>query len=243
MRRVAVICAITASLFFGPSVQAALHDYDDHTLDQSQEEWNYGYAVGIAGGSTMMAQTFTPGVDGTLCHIQIGNTTDGVVWYPASPPVVEIRNTVEYAQGLFRPGSTILGSVTLSYPVPYYDEKQHLWITPDTTGSPGPVGWTPLIDFSVPIDADVMYSIVLSSLNQPGAVSVGATGYTYDSYEAGALWAYKAGTWQLLSGLRDIPVWDMQFRTYVVPVPLPAGLWLGVFAVSVAGWHLKRQRG
>jgi len=33
----------------------------------------------------------------------------------------------------------------------------------------------------------------------------------------------------------------MQFQTYVLPVPLPAGVWLGICAVGVAGWHLKRQ--
>lgn len=237
MKRMAVICVITASLFFGSSVWAS-----PCVLDQFQVNQNYGYAVG---DSTMMAQTFMANLEGVvsgqtvrLCHIEIGNTT-GISWGDflgePSPPVVEIRNTTEDG----RPGS-ILGSVT--------------W--PDLVPSSG---WTLPISFldqGIVLTTGQMYSIVLWADDQSGAVSVGAIRpdfdpqdpvYPYPDYGGGALWAGNTSdnvtTWRLLSGLTDIPVWDMQFRTYVVPVPLPAGVWLGICAVGVAGWHLKRQRG
>lgn len=223
MRTVAVICVITASVFIPQPLWAELHE---HTLDQYQENQNYSYNVGDL---TMMAQTFTAGLDGTLCHIQIGNTS-GIYFGDVSPPVVQVYEG--------SPGSywELKGSVDLSYPVPYIENGT--WITPDMTGSPGPVGWTPLIDFNVSLTKGQMYSIVLKAYDPSGAVFVSAT--DYESYEAGALWAnYDGDTWLLSE--TDTGVYDMQFRTYVVPVPLPAGVWLGICAMGVAGWHLKRH--
>ncbi len=219
MRTVAVVCAIAASAFIVTPVRASLC-----VLDQFQVNQNYSYAVG---DSTLMAQTFTAGLTGVLCHIEIGNTS-GISWGDASPPVVEIRDTIT-VEGQRQPGSLLgSGSVTLSDPVPSN-------------------GWTLPISFlaqGIDVTAGQIYSIVLWASDQPAplseSVSVGAT--KYDSYGAGALWAYDAGTWWLLSSIPGIPVYDMQFQTYVQAVPLPAGIWLGIFAVSVAGWHLKRQR-
>jgi hypothetical protein len=226
MRRIIVVCAIIAFAFIGTPVWASLC-----VLDQFQENQNFGYAVG---GSTMMAQTFTADLTGVLCHIEIGNTTGGVVWYSTSPPVVEIRDTT-VVEGQIQPGSNILGSVTLSTLVPSD-------------------GWTPSISFltqGIDITEGQTYSIVLWAKDQSGAVAVGATADTiysvgpyYGDYLGGDLWTYGydedlgAYTW-----LRDTHIYDMQFRTYVQAIPLPAGVWLGICAVSIAGWHLKRQRG
>lgn len=224
MRAVAAICVIAASAFLGPPARADLHD---HTLDQHQENQDSLYGVG---GPTLMAQTFTAGLTGVLCHIEIGNTT-GFTWSGVSPPVVQIRNTVVDTQGV-QPGSTVFGTVTLSEPVPFN-------------------GWTPPISFltrGIDVTAGQMYSIVLWASDPTESVSVGAT--KLNSYDRGALWAWgqwdegsEVERWGLLSGTPDTPVWDMQFRTYVLPVPLPAGVWLGICAVGVAGWHLKRQMG
>lgn len=219
MRTVIVICTITASVFIGTPVWAS-----PCVLDQFQESQNYLYGVG---GPTLMAQTFTAGLDGVLCHIEIGNTTDSS-WYGVSPPVIQIRDT----QG-GQPGSTVLGSVTLSGPVPYNN-----WTLPIN-----------FLDQGIDVTSGQMYSIVLWASTSTSSVSVGAT--NYDSYGAGDLWAWgqwvegEEETWRRLMDVdptKDVRVYDMQFRTYVQAIPLPAGLWLGICAVSVAGWHLKRQR-
>ncbi len=227
MRTVVVVCVITASAFIGPPVWAQ----SDHVHVPGPYQESQNFLDGV-GGPTLMAQTFTANWDGildraVLCHVEIGNTT-GAYWGDSSlepsPPVVEIRDTFQNEQGLFQPGSTILGSVTWSNPVPSD-------------------GWTlpiPFLDQGIVLTKGVMYSIVLWADDYTGAVSVGAT--TDDSYLDGALWKYVDDGKGTLTWLPDAPLYDMQFRTYVVPVPLPAGVWLGVFAVSVAGWHLKRQR-
>jgi hypothetical protein len=213
MRTVAVVCVITASAFIGPPVWASLC-----VLDQFQEEQDYSYNVG---GGTLMAQTFTPDWPGALdyallCHIEIGNTS-GVIYESPVSPLVQIQ------EGL--PGSKVLGSVPLPSPVPYNG-----WTLPTD------------IDFlaqGIVLTRGEMYSIVLGASDLTNTIGVGAT--PYESYPDGALWANYEGNWLLSE--TDIGVYDMQFRTYVVPVPLPAGVWLGICAVSVAGWHLKRQKG
>jgi len=97
---------------------------------------------------------------------------------------------------------------------------------------------------SVSVTAGTIYSIVLSAKDQIGTAYVGATHYG-NYYGGGELWKTdQYGLWQKESSNPEWPVYDMQFRTFVTPepVPLPAGVWLGICAVSVAGWHLKRQK-
>ncbi len=227
MRRVAVICVITASAFTGPFVWASLSPYA--VLDQSQEDWNVSYDVG---GTTKMAQTFTAGLTGTLDHIEIGTPNFG--FESLSTPDVDLY--IGQPDG----GLTLLTSFTLSDSG--YDEDFGNY---SVLGDPTP---------HVPIYANTMYSIVLEAQG-PLTAWVGAMydkdpedSVVPDLYSRGGLWAWGAWDevegeeWGLLS-LSDGAVYDMQFRTYVVPVPLPAGVWLGICAVSVAGWHLKRQRG
>jgi len=234
MRAVAAICVIAASALLGSPVRAELHSDADHDLDQSQVGQDYGYGVG---GETMMAQTFTVGLPGQLCHVQIGNTT-GLYWgdasLEASPPVVEIWSTTTDGS----PGS-VIGSVPLDDPVPLND-------------------WTPSIDFmpyNIWVQPGDVYSIVVYADDYTGAVSVGAIETApdeegnpthLDPYGGGELWAW--GIWddeglgpETWGRLSLTGVYYMQFQTYVLPVPLPAGVWLGICAVGVAGWHLKRQ--
>ena len=230
MRTIAVICVIAASVFVVPSAWAGLvgdeyqHDpYFDH--DQWQTAYNISYGVG---GSTLVAQTFTAGQTGILDHIDIGNLT-GVTYYPVSPsPVVEIRGS--------QPDSATLASVTLSSPLLL--DNWTLCIEPlDSSGQ------------KISVEAGTMYSIVLSTVDQPMTATVGAT--INNSYDGGELWAWGDWDWDdnpettfyEWAQLSRTGISDMQFQTYVVPVPLPAGVWLGICAVGAAGWHLKRQRG
>ncbi len=231
MRTVAVVCVIAASALTGPPVWAGLvgdqYQHDPYLVhDQWQVDCDFSYGVGA---STKMAQTFTAGQTGVLDHIDIGNLT-GVSYEPVSPPV-EIR----IYEGLrdLDSDSQPLASVTLSRPLLLDDWT--LCIEPVNSSSQ-----------KISVNAGTMYSIVLWG----NVASVGATtdDSYYDSGEpgkgAGALWAW--GIWEVGGEERwgllgDTGVYDMQFQTYVVPVPLPAGVWLGIFAVSVAGWHLKRQ--
>jgi len=216
MRRTCfVVFAVTAFAFIAPSVQASLAKLDQYNGFPDQEVIpDYLYGVG---DSDKMAQTFTAGMTGYLDHIEIGNTTD-FAWEEISPLSVQIQSGA--------PDSDVLGFVTLDEPVPYDN-----WLSisfPDT----------------IRIEAGDMYSIVLWATDGSASVSVGATANS-DYYLDGALWETNdAGSWQLVSSVdptKAKPVFDMQFRTYVIPVPLPAGVWLGICAVGVAGLHLKRQ--
>ncbi len=220
MRTVIAVCVIIASAFIGPSVSATLSPYA--VLDQSQENWNVSYDVG---DTTMMAQTFTAGLTGTLDHIEIGTPDFG--FESLSTPQVDLY--------LGQPGSgwTFLTSFSLSDSGFDKEFDNYSVLGHPTT--------------HIRVDTNTVYSIVLDA-DDPWTAWVGAVADLPDvddpaSYEdRGALWTYDLGTWKL-STAGDPPVYDMQFRTYVVPVPLPAGVWLGICAVSVAGWHLKRQRG
>ncbi len=238
MRTVVVACAITAFAFFGPSAWGDLFDPAD--IDQQQTSLSIGYAVGDAPpltAMTMTAQTFTVGKPGTWYGIEIGVIDEdtaglaaGLFYEPVSLPLVQIQGS--------QPGSTDLASVTLSDPHLYDGWIRGTFVSPILV-APGQ-----------------MYSIVVSAATHPGIVTLGAT-YN-DSYrpdplnlnpldpDGGALWGNDDGTnWELLmlSGgdLFDYPVYDMQFRTYVAVVPLPAGVLLGILGLSVAGWRLRRQ--
>ncbi|MCL5281660.1 MAG: hypothetical protein M1376_17315 [Planctomycetes bacterium] len=229
MRTIVVVCVITAFAFIGPPAWAELvHDpYSGH----DQYQTNYGFSYGV-GELTKMAQTFKAGQTGILDHIDIGNLT-GVGFSPAFKPVVQIWGTTGNQPDSTKP----LASVTLSNPLPI--DNWTLCIEPlDSQGR------------KISVATDTMYSIVLwasDESSQAGTVSVGATP---DStlYTRGDLWRmYDDGTWHPASDLLVPPspgvrLYDMQFQTYVVPVPLPAGVLLGLCAVSVAGWHLRRQR-
>lgn len=212
MRIGVVIFAITASVFIGSSAQASLA-----VLDQYQENWNISCDVG---GPTKMAQTFTAGLTGTLDHIEIGTPDFG--FKGETVPVVTLY------QGQPDSGLSFLTSFTLSSSG--YDEGF----------DNGLVVGNPTLPIS--INAGTMYSIVLEAAS-PWTAWVGAVADlpSSDPYTNGALWAYDENTWKLYT-VGDPPVFDMQFRTYVQAIPLPAGIWLGICAVSVAGWHLKRQR-
>ncbi len=235
MRTVVVACVITACAFIGHSAWADLFDPAD--IDQQQTSIDLCYAVGDLLGmpvSTMMAQTFTVGKPGIWYGIEIG-VIDAPIYGPVSPPLVQIGYTQE--DGL--PPWTNLGSVTLSDPDP-----SDGWIR-GTLVSP------------ISVTAGEMYSIIVQrDPESPGIVSVGATyneSYRPDPLnlnpldpDGGALWGNDDGTnWELLmlsgDGLFDFPVYDMQFRTYVAPVPLPAGVLLGILGLGVAGWRLRRQ--
>jgi len=214
-----MVCAIAAFAFIGSSAWAGLV-----VLDQEQPYQNYSYNIG---DTTVMAQTFTAGLSGTLDHIEIGVPEIGY-----DP---EIAPSGYIYQG--QPGA--LTTVLLNLSAPVYDAVSgNWWIRGD-----------PAADISV--TAGTMYSIELRG--QSGtAVQVGDTANElylnegdplYPDYLGGELWTYDYD--ETLTWLDDPGLYDMQFRTYIVTevVPLPAGVWLGICAVGVAGWHLKRQRG
>ncbi|MDI6450133.1 hypothetical protein [Anaerobaca lacustris] len=180
-------------------------------LDQFQEEQN---GTAGAGGSLWFAQTFTAGMSGPLARIEIGNTSGGW-WLPESPPVVEIWNTTAG-----QPSPTVLGSVTSPDLIP-----RDGWLSVDFL--PQGIGLT----------ADQMYAIVLYPKDSAGYATVGVR-WNPDSYGPGALWHWNVDEgWQIAASFGGGG--DMQFRTYVVPVPGAA--MLGMIGMGTAGW-LKRRR-
>jgi hypothetical protein len=232
MRIGVTLCAIAVSALIVPSAWAGLvgdqYEHDPYLAhDQYQTEWDISYNIG---GSTKMAQTFTAGQTGILDHIDIGNLT-GVYYEPQSPPV-EIRIYGELPNLNLNPNPQPLASAIL--PISLLTNDWTLGIEPRDSSMQ-----------KISVETGTMYSIVLWG----NVATVGAT-TSDDYYDRGALWAWgdwdddyeTPDTWGLLSGTYP-PTYDMQFQTYVVPVPLPAGVWLGICAVGVAGWHLKRQRG
>jgi hypothetical protein len=222
MRTLAAVCTIAASVFIGASARADLFDPAD--LDQYQNDWSQqGVGNFNVGDPVMMAQTFTAGKEGTLYGIEIG-----------LPPwsFTEVSSlTVEIYQG--PPNSewmASLASFTLAPPpsgLVWYDVFNNYHLN------------SPILN--VPVDVGTTYSIVLSATG--GVAYVGAT--DSESYGPGTLWRYDStedDPWLPLNDPSiDYGISDMQFRTYVEAVPLPAGLGLGILGLGVAGWRLRRQ--
>jgi hypothetical protein len=133
---------------------------------------------------------------------------------PASAPIVQIRDTVAG-----HPGSTVLGSVSLSSHLP--------------TNGWGSISF---LTQNIVITAGEMYSIVvLPPSNSEGTVTLGVNGDPA-SYAGGALWVYRNGAWDINSYWEG----DVQFRTYVETgpaIPAPGALILAGFVA----W-LRRRR-
>lgn len=210
MKRLAVVCVVTAFALISAPTRAALV-----MLDQYQESWNTSCDVG---GNTMMAQTFTAGLTGILDHIEIGTPDFG--FSAESTPVVTLYEG-------HPDGGSFLTSFTLS----------------DGGRDEGFDNYRVLGDptANIEVKADLMYSILLTTGSTWTAWVGALAAPRVDPYTDGALWAYDEGTWKLYTE-GSPSIYDMQFRTYVVAVPLPAGISLGICAVSLAGWHLKRQK-
>lgn len=165
-------------------------------LDQSQETSNAAMAVYE---DNTCAQTFVPGVSGTLDHIDVNLGSAYPNTVPVTVSVVETAVTV--------PSGDVLGSVCI-----------------EDIGMKG--GWI-TFDFhsqSIALTDGTLYGIVVAA-DEPISTYPGISwGYqsSGDPYTAGACWWNQPSGW-MLAGTGA----DAAFKTYMVPEPTTA-LLLGV---------------
>lgn len=169
-------------------------------IDQSQTSENGGIAFW---DDSNIAQTFTPEISGYLDHIVLG------LHYSGEPSTAYIQ-IVDWDTS--SPGSTI-GQV---------DDMVTVY---------GPTLLNTEYDFSdqgVYLESGTMYAILLSNdlVSVTGSESILGADVQWDDnlYLDGALWSNRFGTWDYWP--YGDPNTDLQFETYMNPVPVPGAVWL-----------------